>query len=119
MMNPIGMVQSKFALTAPAAIALVAYLVMAAILLLPFEYPVYDERSDKVYVVKYDFGQRLLMIILMTIPVALSVYTVNCLVTGNCVTWSYIISLITVFWVALFVLAALIYTFAPNRKVAA
>lgn len=116
-LNPVKVMQDKLGLTMPAAITLLAYVIMGIILLLPFEYPVYDERTGKTFVTKYDLGQRLLMVILMTIPVALSVYTVNCLVTGKCMTWSYVIALITVFWVALFVLAAIIYTFSPNKVI--
>lgn len=107
-------VLSHLKLTPPANIALVAYVIMGIVLLFPFEYPVYDEHTGTTFIVKYDIGERLLMVILMTIPVVLSVYTINCLILGNCVTWSYVLSLVTVFWVAVFVLLAFIYTFSKK-----
>lgn len=100
-----------FQLYTPAVIAFVGYLIMVLVILLPFEYPVYDEVNDKTYIVKYDFGQRLLTLLLMSIPIALSVYTINCMMAGQCVVWSYVISVMTVLWIALFVIAAFIYTF--------
>lgn len=102
-------------LSTPASIALVAYVIMAAVILLPFEFPVYDERTQKQYVVKYDFWQRVVMLLLMLIPLALSVYSINCMMVGNCEIWSYVVSLISVFWVAIFVLMAFFYTFSSKK----
>lgn len=100
----------------PAIIALVAYIIMGMVILLPFEYPVYNERTDTMYVLKYNFGQRLVILLLMTIPIALSVYTINCMMAGSCLVWSYIISIATVLWITMFVLSAIIYTFAPKTE---
>ena len=105
-----------FNLYAPAVIAFVGYIILALTILLPFEYPVYDEASDTVYIVKYDLGQRILMLLLMTIPIALSIYTINCMMSGQCVAWSYIISIITVLWVGIFVITAVMYTFGNKAK---
>lgn len=99
----------------PAIIAFIGYVIMALVILLPFEYPVYDEVNDKTYVVKYDFGQRLVTLLLLTIPIILSVYTINCLIAGKCLTWSYIISIMTVFWVLMFVVGAFVYTFSKKK----
>lgn len=95
----------------PAIIAFIGYIIMVLVVLLPFEYPVYDETNDKVYIVKYDFAQRLITLLLLTIPIALSVYTINCMMAGQCLVWSYAVAIMTVFWVALFVIGALVYTF--------
>jgi hypothetical protein len=103
-----------FQMYTPAIIAFVGYLIMALVILLPFEYPVYDEVNDKTYIVKYDFGQRLLTLLLMSIPIALSVYTINCMMAGQCVVWSYVVSIMTVLWIALFVIAAFVYTFGKK-----
>lgn len=103
-----------FKLHTPAVIAFAGYLIMVLVILLPFEYPVYDEVNDKTYIVKYDFGQRLLTLLLMSIPIALSVYTINCMMAGQCVVWSYVVSIMTVLWIALFVIAAFIYTFSKK-----
>lgn len=104
-----------FQLYTPAIIAFIGYIILAVTILLPFEYPVYDEATDSTYIVKYDVGQRILMLLLMTIPIALSIYTINCMMSGDCLVWSYIVSIVTVFWVALFVITAMLYTFQKSE----
>lgn len=108
-----------FKLQAPAYIAGVAYVIMVLTILLPFEFPAYDEVTGEEYIVKYDLGQRLIALLLMTIPIALSIYTINCMVTGNCMMWSYVVAVVTVIWVAIFVVSAMVYTFKkPTKKTA-
>jgi hypothetical protein len=97
-------------LTTPAIIAFVAYIVLALVILLPFEFPVVDQDTGKTYIVKYDFAQRLIVMLLMSIPIILSVYTINCMMAGNCVLWSYVVSVITAFWVGLFVITGIVYS---------
>lgn len=99
-----------FSLTMPAVIAFVAYLVLAFVIIMPFEFPVTDEATGESYIVKYDFAQRLIILLLMLIPIALSIYTINCMMAGNCKVWSYVVSVLTVFWIGLFVVTAVIYT---------
>lgn len=103
-----------FELSMPAVIALIAYIVLALVIMLPFEFPVTDERTGEVVIVKYNFMERLIVLVLLLIPVGLSVYTINCMMMGNCKTWSYIVSIISVFWVVLFVISAFVYTL--NKK---
>lgn len=100
-----------FTLSAPAYIAAIAYVIMVLTILLPFEFPSVDEVTGEEYIVKYDLGQRLIALLLMTIPIALSIYTINCMVTGNCMLWSYVVAIVTVIWVAIFVITAMMYTF--------
>jgi hypothetical protein len=100
-----------FQLQAPAYIAAIAYLVLVVTILLPFEFPAYDEATGEEYIVKYDLGQRLIALLLMTIPIALSIYTINCMMAGNCMIWSYVVAIVTVIWVAIFVITALMFTF--------
>ena len=97
-------------LTMPAVIAFVAYIVLALVIICPFDLPAVDQETGKDYIVKYDFSQRLIVLLLMTIPIALSVYTINCMMAGNCVLWSYVVSVITAFWVILFVITAIVYS---------
>ena len=101
---------SGLELTTPAIIAFVAYVVFALVVILPFEFPLTDQETGKDYIVKYDFTQRLIVLLLMTIPIALSVYTINCMMAGNCVLWSYVVSVITAFWVILFLITAIVYS---------
>jgi hypothetical protein len=103
-------------ISTPAIISLIAYIVLALVIILPFEFPVTDERTGEVVVVKYDIVERLIVLLLLLIPVALSVYTINCMISGNCVLWSYIISLISVFWVILFVISAFVYTMRKSKQ---
>jgi hypothetical protein len=101
-------------LQAPAYIAALAYAILVITLLLPFEFPTYDEVTGQEHIVKYDLGQRLIALLLMTIPIALSIYTINCMMAGNCLIWSYVVSIVTVIWVAIFVITAMMYTFRKN-----
>lgn len=104
-------------LSTPAVMMLVAYCVMALIILLPLEMPVYDEQTGEYTVIEYNFGHRILMLLFIAIPVIASVYSVQCMMVGECTVWSYIVSIVHVFWVAVFVLVALIFAF--RRKVPA
>lgn len=97
-------------MTTPAIIALIAYVVLAFVIILPFEFPVVDQETGEEYIVKFDFAQRLIVLLLMLIPIALSVYTINCMMAGNCVLWSYVVSFLSVFWIILFVIMAVLYT---------
>ncbi len=96
----------------PAIIALVAYLVMALVIILPFEIPVRDDITGQVVILRYNFVERLLTLLLMTLPIALSVYSINCMVVGSCDILSYLIAFLTVLWVAIMVVMAFMYTFS-------
>lgn len=89
-------------LSKPAFLAAVAYMIMALVILLPFDLSRVDETQPK----KYVLTERLFMLLLLVIPVGLSVYSINCYVVGNCVTWSYINAIMVAVWVLMFVLAA-------------
>lgn len=106
----------KIKLSTPAYIALVAYVILTITVLLPFEYPVQNEQTGKTYIVEYNLSQRLIMVLLMAIPIALSVYSINCMMVGQCTTLSYVISLLTVFWIAVFVIVAFATTFRRQSK---
>ena len=99
-------------LSTPAAIAMVSYLVLAVIILLPFEIPVQDEQTGQVVVYKYHFVERLLVVLILTLPVVLSIYSINCMVVGNCELLSYFIAFLTVIWIAIFVVISFMYTFS-------
>jgi len=105
-----------FQMYAPAVIALIGYAIMAIIILLPFEYPVYDEKKGKKVYIKYNPGQRIVTLLLMTIPIILSVYSINCMMAGNCLVWSYVVAISTVLWIAMFVISAIVYTWSPKSE---
>lgn len=91
----------SFKVTKPAYIAAVAYLVMAFVVLLPLDIGELDKTK------KYNFWNRLLIVLVMLIPIALSLYSINCMMVGKCVVWSYVNSIFICIWVLLFVTAAL------------
>ena len=99
-------------LSTPAVIALVSYLVLAIIIILPFELPVQDERTGQIVVYKYHFVERLLVILILTLPVILSIYSINGRVVGNCELVSYFLAFLTVIWIAIIVVISFMYTFS-------
>lgn len=95
-----------FNLTRPAVIASIAYVIMAFIILLPFgnQY-VFDPASPPP---KQTLGFKLLIILIMLIPIALSIYSINCMMVGKCVVWSYVQAIVIAIWVILFLTATLL-----------
>lgn len=100
----------------PTIIAFIGYIILAITIILPFEYPVYNEQDGSMYVLKYDFFQRLIMLLIMTIPIILSIYTINCMIGGNCILWSYVVTIMTVLWIVIFVISAIVYTFHNKNE---
>ncbi len=100
------MKQLKLKLSNQAMVALVAGLSLAFAVLLPLDMVVYNEDTDKLELVPYNFGHRFLVVLLLCIPVALHVYTINCMVVGQCVIWSWIVAVLYALWIALFLFVA-------------
>lgn len=88
----------------PTIIAGIAYLILAIVILMPFQIGEYDKSYESGK--KFDFGYRVLLLLILAIPIGLSLYTINCMVAGRCVTWSYINAVIICIWVILFVTAS-------------
>lgn len=85
-------------ITTPAAVALVAYLVLVAIIMMPFDMYTYDEARQQYLKYPYSFGQRLILVLLLVFPFLLGVYSVNCMMVGGCNVWSWIVALATILW---------------------
>jgi hypothetical protein len=103
-------------MSGPAWIALISYLVLGAIILFPFKYTTTDPDTGRVHdVTEYDLASRIIAILLLAFPVALSVYSINCLVIGSCYLYSYIVAGLTAVWVTLFVISAFAFTFFNKR----
>ena len=98
-------VSSGFSLTKPALLATIAYLVMAVVILLPFNIGDCDYTYGETKTC-YNFWRRLLILLIMFIPFALSVYSINCMMVGKCVVWSWINSVFVAIWVLLFLIAS-------------
>lgn len=95
-------------LSRPAYLAAVAYMIMALVILLPFNVNSGIQPELRELSSGYVFTQRLFIVLLMLIPIGLSVYSLNCFVVGKCVTWSYINAILIIVWVLLFVIAAVL-----------
>lgn len=95
-------------LSRPAYLAAIAYMIMALVILLPFNVSAGIQPELRELSAGYIFTQRLFIVILMLIPIALSVYSINCFVAGNCTTWSWINAIIIMVWVLLFVIGAVL-----------
>lgn len=90
----------------PTIIAGIAYLVMAFIILSPVNIGKdYDPMMQETG--RYDIGYRVLLLVILAIPIFLSLYSINCMVRGRCVVWSYVNSVAICIWVLLFFVASL------------
>lgn len=104
------MASSSFQLSKPAILASVAYLIMAFIILIPLDNGKCDPQKGDCY----NFGKRILTLLLMLIPIGLSIYSINCMVVGKCIIWSWVNSIIIAVWVLLFLIAIVMST--ENRS---
>lgn len=87
-----------FTITNPALVALVGYAIIVFMVLLPVDMYTFDEKNNKYAKQRYSFPHRLLIALLLLFPFLLSVYSVNCMMVGNCVAWSWIVAVITILW---------------------
>ncbi len=89
-----------FKITPPAVVALVGYAILVFIVLLPVDMYSYDDKKQGYAKQSYSLPYRLLIVLLLLFPFVLSVYSVNCMMVGNCVAWSWVVAVITVLWAA-------------------
>lgn len=90
-------------LSRPAFLACVSYIILAFALLIPM-----GLMEEKEHRPKYNFTNRVLLVIIMIIPICLSIYSINCMVVGGCNAWAWIQSIAVAIWVALFIIMTLI-----------
>ena len=95
-------------LTLPAIVTLVGYVIMAIIILVPFDMYAWDDKRNEYVRYKYDLSQRIFILLLLMFPLLLGVYSVNCFVVGKCFVLSWVVALITIIWASAVILAALI-----------
>ena len=96
----------RFRLEKPTVIAGIAYLIMVIVILLPLKIGEYDSKYEKDG--KFDLGYRIILLIILLIPICLSLYSINCMVKGKCLVWSYVNSVAICLWVILFLTAVII-----------
>lgn len=101
-------------LSQPAYAVAIGYLVVLIIILLPFNIKnVVDPQLSQSMSSHYNLSERLFLVLLLLIPFGLSIYSINCLVVGKCLTWSWIQSIIILLWIILFVMGVV---FFENKK---
>jgi hypothetical protein len=93
-------------LTVPAVVTLVGYLIMAVMVLIPFDMYAWDDDKDQYVKYRYDITQRIFILLLLLFPLILGVYSVNCFVVGKCYFLSWVVALVTVVWAAAVIVAA-------------
>ena len=93
-------------LTSPAYITFIASVILLISLLIPTSISLYDADTDTKRVEKFDFKNRLVMILLLSLPLAIHVYSINCLQVGNCIVWSWILATIIITWILIFLVIA-------------
>ena len=87
-----------FKITPPALVTLVGYAILLFVVLLPVDMFTYDDKLKAYVKQKYSFPYRLLIALLLLFPFLLSVYSVNCIIIGNCHLWGWILALLTLLW---------------------
>ena len=91
-------IKGGFRLTAPGLVTLIGYAILLVIVLLPVDMYVYDSKTGQYVKRPYNLGYRLVVALLLLFPFLLSVYSVNCIVTGDCILWAWILGLLTLLW---------------------
>lgn len=91
-------------LAKPTVIAAIAYFIMGLIILLPFKIGEYDPAYNTTQ--KFDLSYRILLLLILLIPIVLSLYSINCMVQGKCVIWSYVNAVLICIWVITFAAAS-------------
>ena len=85
-------------ISAPALVTLIGYAILVFIVLLPLDMYTYDEKTGKYSKQRYSLGYRAIIALLLLFPFLLSVYSVNCMMVGNCQLWSWVVALMTLLW---------------------
>lgn len=92
-------------LSNPAYIAAISYLILVIVILFtPASHVIHGTKSEQ----PESFSQKLVSIVLLLIPIALSIYSINCFVVGGCVIWSWINAVSVLLWVLLLVLVLIL-----------
>lgn len=100
------------AVTTPAYIMMFAYIIVGIVILLPFELKVYNDVTQEFEIIEYNLAHRILLILYLLLPVCLHIYSVNCMMVGNCTLWSYVFTFIHVIWILVFIIIAFSYAFS-------
>jgi hypothetical protein len=103
----------KFSMTKPALLAMISYVILSFVILLPLNN---TYTNDAGQAVKDTFWARVLLVIILLIPIALSIYSINCMVVGGCHIWAWVQGIIVAFWVLLFIIASIVVSEEPKKN---
>jgi hypothetical protein len=95
-------------LSSPAYVTLIASLILAIVILLPTNIKVYDPETNDTVLVSYDLKKRIVMLLFLLLPMVIHVYSINCLVVGNCNLFAWIVSMLVVLWIISFIVVAFV-----------
>lgn len=98
-------------LSKPAVLASVSYIILAFVVLLPLGVNDKDNKNT------YSLSKRIAIVLIMLIPIALSIYSINCMMVGKCEIWSWVQAIAIALWVLLFVIASLLSDDRSDAKV--
>jgi len=93
-------------LSTQAYFTFIASIILVVALLIPTQIKVYDPDTNIPVIVPYDVKKRLFLALLISIPLAIHVYSVNCLTVGNCNTYAWIVASLIVLWILSFIVLA-------------
>jgi Na+-driven multidrug efflux pump len=96
-------------LSNPAYITFIASIILVLSLLIPVDITVLDSETEEIKKEAFDLRRRIAMILLLSIPLAIYVYSINCLQVGNCVVWSWIVTSIILLWIFSFLIIGFAY----------
>ena len=105
--------QFKLTVTKPALLAMISYVILSFVILLPLNN---TYTNDAGQAIKDTFWARVLLVIILLIPIALSVYSINCMVVGGCHIWAWVQGIIVAFWVLLFIIASIVVSEMPQKN---
>jgi len=93
-----------------ALLAVVGYLLVAVAIFVPVK------QADQKQQNEYRLGDRLAVLFIMLLPMILSVYTINCLVSGSCNMWSWFNSILVFIWSVLIFIVSLYGAFQASKQ---
>lgn len=96
-------------LSSPAVVALIGYIILCIVVLLPYDMYIYNEESNTHEKRPYEFPFRLMILLLLLFPFILGIYSINCMVVGNCKLWSWIVAIATLLWACVVIVSAITY----------
>ena len=94
------------ALSAQAYLTFIASIILFIALLIPSTIKVYDPETKVSTMVPYNVSNRLFLVFIISIPLAIHIYSINCLTAGKCNIFAWVVSVMIVTWIISFLFLA-------------